>query len=167
MFPDYQIRATFSKSVFLALHKPTSQYVALKRISADNYSDEEFKAIYEEIKTILTFSHDNIIKIHTVFVKNLDINVIFPFYCFGSCKEAIKNFFFTGFPEIICALILKDVLTALDYLHKRGIIHRYVSCFALILVHSQTQFILDPFEPRTSCSTRHMLFSLASEKQHL
>lgn len=124
MFRDYQVRASFGKSVHLALHKPSSQYVALKTISADNYSDEEFKNICEEIKNILLFSHPNIIRIYDVFVKNFDVNVVYTFYCFGSCKEAMKNFFFTGFPEIICTLILKDVLTALDYLHKRGVIHR-------------------------------------------
>lgn len=124
MFGDYQIRATFSKSVFLAMHKPSTQYVALKRISADSYSDEEFKNICDEVRNVLLFSHPNIIKIHSVFVRNLDINVIYPFYCFGSCKEAMKNFFFTGFPEVISCLILKDILLALEYLHKRGIIHR-------------------------------------------
>lgn len=128
MFCDYQIRATFSKSpisnVFLALHKPSSQYFALKRISADHYVDEDFKSICDEIKTVLSLNHRSIIKIHSVFVTDYDINVIFPFYCFGSCKEAIANFFFTGLPEIVSCLILKDVLTALDYLHKRGIIHR-------------------------------------------
>lgn len=124
MFGDYQIRTTFSNNVSLALHKPTTQYVALKRISADNYGDEEFKDICEEIKHVLLFDHKSIIKINEVFVKDFDINVVYTFYCFGSCKEAMKNFFFTGFPEIISALILKDLLGALDYLQRRGVIHR-------------------------------------------
>ena len=124
MFDNYVLRATFSNNVSLALHKPTNEYVALKRISADSYQDEEFKNICDEIKNVLLFNHPNIIRINEVFVKDLDINVIYKFYCFGSCKEAMKNFFFTGFPEIIGSLILKDILTALDYLHKRGIIHR-------------------------------------------
>lgn len=121
---DYQIKATFSKSVFLALHKPSAQYVALKRISADNHSDDEFKAICAEIKLLKELQHQNIVTIEAAFVKNLEINVIYPFFCFGSCKEAIKNFFPRGFPEVVVALILRDVLTALDYLHKRGIVHR-------------------------------------------
>lgn len=124
MFGDYQVRATIGKSVYLALHKPSSQFVALKRISADNYADGDFRLICSEITVLKVLKHPNIVKIETVFVKNLDINVIFPFYCFGSCREAMKNFFFTGFPEIISALILRDLLTALDYLHKREIIHR-------------------------------------------
>lgn len=124
MFGDYQVRALFSDNVSLALHKPSTQYVALKRISADIYQDDEFKNICEEIKNVLLFNHPNIIRINEVFVSGFNINVIYTFYCFGSCKEAMKNFFFTGFPEIISSLVLKDVLTALDYLHKRGIIHR-------------------------------------------
>lgn len=43
MFGDYQLKAPFSKSVFLALHKPSMQYVTLKKISADSYTDEDFR----------------------------------------------------------------------------------------------------------------------------
>lgn len=99
MFGDYQIRTSFGKNVFLVLHKPTTEYFALKRISADSYTDEDFKAISSEIQTLLLISHPNIIQIKTTFVKSCDINVIYPFYCFGSAKEAMKNFFFTGFSE--------------------------------------------------------------------
>jgi serine/threonine protein kinase len=144
MFSDFQIRKSVGRSVSLAFHKPSAKYYALKRISADNYTDVEFKSICAEIQNLQLFSHQNIIKICSVTVKNFDINCIYPFYCFGSAKEAMKNWFFTGFPEgkqltnsqnkqrnlmnfppsVISALILKDILTALDYLHKRGIIHR-------------------------------------------
>lgn len=127
MIGDYQIRAHFGKSVYLAIHKPTSQYYALKRIAADNYSDEEFKSICAEIQNISKLKHPNIIQTKGIFVKNCDINVLYPFYCFGSTKEAMKNFFFTGFPELVASLILRDVLAALEYLHKRGILHRLVN----------------------------------------
>jgi STE20-related kinase adapter protein alpha len=144
----YQIRATFSKSVFLAVHKPSSKFIAMKKILADNYSDEEFKSIIEEIKFVLSLNHQNIVKIHSVFVKDFDINVIYPFFCFGSCKEAMKNFFFTGFPEIIVALILRDVLEALNYLHKRGIIHRAIRSSHILL--NQKQAVLSGFREATS-----------------
>ena len=124
MFGDYEIRSNFSKSVCLALDRSSGNYVALKRISADKYFDEDFKKICDEITLIKDIQHQNIIKIYSVFVKDFDLCVVYPFFHFGSCKEAIKNFFFTGFPEVIAALILKDVLVAIDYLHSRGIIHR-------------------------------------------
>lgn len=122
MFGDYEIRSNISKCVFIALHKPTKKYVAIKRLSADNYGDEEFSLICGELT--MDLQHNNIIKIQAAFVKDLDLNIVYPFFCFGSCKEAMKNFFFTGFPEIISSLILKDMLQALEYLHSRGIIHR-------------------------------------------
>lgn len=125
MFSDYEIRSSFSKNVSLALDKSSNQYVALKKISIDKiHKEEDFIEICEEIKLIRDLQHENIIEIKRVFVKELDVNIVYPFFCFGSCKEAMKNFFLTGFPEIICALILKDVLQALDYLHSCGIIHR-------------------------------------------
>lgn len=122
MFGDYEIRSSVSKCVFIAVHKPSNQFVAIKKISADNYGDVEFKLICEEIT--LDLQHKNIVKIQAAFVRDLDLHVVYPFFGFGSCKEAMKNFFFTGFPEILSCLILKDALQALEYLHSRGIIHR-------------------------------------------
>lgn len=124
MITDYEIRSSVSKNVYLALEKSSSKYVAIKRVSADKYSNEDFKKIIDEITLVKDLQHKNIIIIQSVFVKDLDLNVVTNFFCFGSCKEAMKNFFFTGFPEIIAALILKDVLLAVDYLHNQGIIHR-------------------------------------------
>lgn len=125
MFGDYEIKSNVSKSVHIAVLKTTSKYVAIKKISADSYDDVEFKKITKEITLEkLDLEHRNIVKIQDVFIKDFDIHVVYPFYCYGSCKEAIKNFFFCGFPEIMCALILKDLLKAIDYLHSRGIIHR-------------------------------------------
>jgi serine/threonine protein kinase len=122
MFGDYEIRSNVSKSVYIASHKSTNEFVAVKRISADNYCDDEFKLICEELT--LDLQHRNIIRIRAAFVKDLDLHIVYPYFCFGSCKEAMKNFFVTGFPELLSALILKDLLQAVEYLHSRGIIHR-------------------------------------------
>lgn len=124
MFNNFEIRSNFSKSVCLALDKSANSYVALKKISADKFFDEDFKKICHEITLIKNLQHANIIEIYSVFVKDFDLCVVYPFFCFGSCKEAIKNFFFHGFPEKIACLILQDVLIGLEYLHSRAIIHR-------------------------------------------
>jgi STE20-related kinase adapter protein alpha len=124
MFSQFEVRSNLSKNISLAVHKPSNNYVAIKRIMADN-SDEELKSILEEISLVLKLQHSSIIEIHSVYVQDMDVLIVYPFFCFGSCKEAMKNFFFTGFPEIISALIIKDVLHGLDYLHSRDIIHRF------------------------------------------
>jgi len=120
---QYEIKQSFSKNVSLALDK-SNKYFAVKKISVDLFDDENFKKICEEIRIVKENNHDNIIKISEVFVSELNLHIIYPFFCFGSCKEAIKNFFYVGFPEILCALIIKDILLAIEYLHSKGIIHR-------------------------------------------
>lgn len=157
MFGDYRVITNFNKNVFLAFHRPSSQYVALKKISADSYVDEDFKDISEEIKRVLSFNHPNIISFYSVFVDKFDINVVLPFFCFGNCDDALKKYFYTGFPEserkttrpyekksllliwshfccfsVICAFILRDVLTGLEYLHRRQIIHRWENFFNIL-----------------------------------
>lgn len=148
MFLDYEIRSNLSKNVSLALDRTTSKYLALKKISIDKYNDENFIKICEEIKILKDLQHDNIIEIYAVFVKELDVNIVYPFFCFGSCKEAMKNFFFTGFPEIICALILKDLLLAVEYLHSCGIIHRGIRASHILL--NQKRAVLTGFRDATS-----------------
>jgi len=44
----------------------------------------------------------------------------------GSCHDLLHAHFKDGLPEMAVAYILRDVLQAIDYLHNRGIIHRYV-----------------------------------------
>jgi STE20-related kinase adapter protein alpha len=122
--------------------------VALKKISVDKYNDENFKKICEEVKIIKDLQHENVVQIYAVFVKDLEVHTVYPFFCFGSCKEAIKNFFTSGFPEIICALILKDLLLAVEYLHSRGIIHRGIRASHILL--NQKRAVLSGFRDATS-----------------
>ena len=44
----------------------------------------------------------------------------------GSCRDLMHAYFNSGLPEQAIAYILRDLLSALDYLHGRGIIHRFV-----------------------------------------
>ena len=44
----------------------------------------------------------------------------------GSCADMLKSSFPEGMSEILIAAILWEILQGLDYLHKMGIIHRYI-----------------------------------------
>ena len=71
-------------------------------------------------------SHPNIMSLHTAFVDDYAIYVVSPFFVFGSAKDLLNSHFSTGICEIWIAIILRDILTGLEYLHKIGFIHRFV-----------------------------------------
>lgn len=79
------------------------------------------------------FKHGNILQIHSSFVFSLDVYVVTPVMCYGSCKDTLNNCFKSGFPEAIAVLILRDLLNALDYLHKKNFIHRSIRASHILL----------------------------------
>ncbi|KAM0010773.1 putative protein kinase STE-STE20-Fray family [Helianthus debilis subsp. tardiflorus] len=46
-----------------------------------------------------------------------------PFMAGGSCLHMLKAFHPEGFEEVVIATILREVLKALEYLHRHGHIH--------------------------------------------
>lgn len=72
------------------------------------------------------FKHPNILQIHGSFVSLLDVYVVTPVLCYGSCRDTYTNCFKSGLPEPLVVLILRDLLAALDYLHARHFIHRSI-----------------------------------------
>lgn len=68
--------------------------------------------------------HPNIIQYYSSFVIGPEVCVVGPLMAFGSCRDLLNTHFSNGLPENAIALILREVLEALDYIHKKGFIHR-------------------------------------------
>ncbi|ESO09060.1 hypothetical protein HELRODRAFT_110003 [Helobdella robusta] len=109
--------------VYLARKQNTNQVYAVKIIDLDK-CELNLETIKHEMTMHKTLKHKNILPIIDNFVMNGCLWVIMPLCGFGSCKDLIHAHFHAGLPELCVALILKDVLSALVYLHSRYIIHR-------------------------------------------
>lgn len=151
---DYDLKIELAKccngiaTVYLSQYIPNSQHVAVKKYRMDKASKEESKMICDEILTMRQFNHPNILSFHTAFVHEAEMHLVAPLMCFGSCKDTSRNCFSTGFPEIFVALILRDVLAGLEYIHRKGYIHRSIRASHILLC--QTKAVISGFRESTS-----------------
>ncbi|XP_067632152.1 STE20-related kinase adapter protein stlk [Eurosta solidaginis] len=151
---DYDLKVELSRcfnsigTVYLAQYIPNGQHVAVKKYRMDKASKEESLLARDELLVMRQFNHPNIHTFHTSFVYGSELFQIAPLMCFGSCKDTIANCFRAGFPEIFVALIMRDVLTGLEYLHRRGYIHRSIRASHILL--NQTKAVLSGFRECTS-----------------
>lgn len=97
------------------------------------------------------FSHPNILPVLTSFVCNTNVYFVSPFLSYSSCKDTINNSFMSGFPEVIAVLITKDLLSALDYIHKKKFIHRGIRASHILL--DQNRAVLTGFRDCVSFVT--------------
>ncbi len=85
--------------------------------------------------------HTNLLTCMDSFVLGHHLCVVSPLMDFGSALDLIQTNFVNGFPEVVIAGILRDVLQALIYLHSKGYIHRAVRA-SHILISSKGNVVL-------------------------
>ncbi|XP_041988511.1 STE20-related kinase adapter protein alpha isoform X2 [Aricia agestis] len=128
---DYQLTSIIAECcggvavVYSAVYKPYNQNVAIKRYFVDK-SKEKANLIQQDILTRKELQHQNILPYFTSFVHGPELYVVSPLMSLGSCRDILDRYFQEGLPELACALILRDVLLGLQYLHKQFYIHRSV-----------------------------------------
>jgi len=132
-----QTSCCFGQSVLMLCEKfANNTTIVLKKYNVDRISSEELDYLKNEIVTIRQISHPNLMRLLQSIVEREFLTLGLPYMCFGSCKDVIDKFFNHGFPEVFIALIIKDVLSGLDYLHKQGYIHRSVCAKHIFLNRS-------------------------------
>ena len=129
---DFEVGQTLGKGRFaevkLARHKKTGYLVALKKISKmDLRLSRCERLVINEILIHLSLEHENIIKLYNYFQHGEDdIYLVLEAACEGSLYEVLKTE--EGdrrkLTEKSVSQLAKQLLNALNYLHRRDIIHR-------------------------------------------
>ncbi|XP_078375973.1 STE20-related kinase adapter protein alpha-like isoform X2 [Oculina patagonica] len=112
--------------VFVARHCPSKTLVVVKQTNVDVQNAEQLENLKYEVQVLRSLCHPNILPFYCSFVTRQEVRNVIPLMDFGSCADMLKARFSEGMSEILIAAILWEILQALDYLHKLGIIHRAV-----------------------------------------
>ncbi|KAG4384839.1 hypothetical protein AAZX31_13G331300 [Glycine max] len=133
-----------SAVVYKALCIPmNSAAVAIKSIDLDR-SRPDLDDVRREAKTLSLLSHPNILKAHCSFTVDRRLWVVMPFMAAGSLQSIISHSHPNGLTEPCIAVVLRDTLNALSYLHGQGHLHRDIKA-GNILVDTNGQVKLADF----------------------
>ncbi|KAA8515054.1 hypothetical protein F0562_018159 [Nyssa sinensis] len=111
--------------VYKAICLPmNSKVVAIKAIDLDRSRPDFEEIVRREFETMSRLSHPNILKAHCTFTVDRQLRVVMPFMSGGSLQSIMSSSFPDGLPEPCIAVVLKETLEALVYLHEHGHLHK-------------------------------------------
>jgi len=154
---DFEILKKLGKekksSIFKVKRKKDDLIYILKTVQSQFLDTSEKRSVINEIKTVSSLSHPNIIEFKEAFFDKLSksLNIIFEFPHNGNLSNkinyAIKNRM--HLEECIIWDVLVQILNGVNYLHKKGIIHRNLKS-KNILLNNQRLVKISDFE--ASCT---------------
>jgi len=112
-------------SVYKVKNKITGEIRAMKIIKNTSINDNDGmanKKFLKEIQVLKELEHPNIIKIFEYYIDNRYHYIITELLTGGELYETILKC--QKFNEKKAAYIMKQILSALNYLHSKGIVHR-------------------------------------------
>ncbi len=72
-----------------------------------------------EVFRLRTCSHPHLVPLLASFVEDSSIVLVFPDYSLGSVRDLLDRHYTEGLPEHAIAIIVRDVLLGLQYLHDK------------------------------------------------
>jgi len=121
-----------SATVHRAICKPLQQVCAVKKMNLESLNCD-LDEIIHEAQTMKNYHHPNVLPLHCSFVTGQDLWMVMPYISGGSVLHIMKYAYPEGLDEASIATIMRDVLRALDYVHKQGGIHRDVKAGNILI----------------------------------
>lgn len=113
-------------SVYLATHKITGEERAVKVMNVDKVTSYYLRKLHTEIAILRSVDHPNIIKLQEVFFGRRSVYLVTDLCRGGELFELLNNGKSQGFVfrEDRASCLMRDMISAVNYLHSLGIVHR-------------------------------------------
>jgi serine/threonine-protein kinase 24/25/MST4 len=119
-------------TVYKAMHNETKQIVAIKQIDLED-SDDDISEIQQEIASLAQCDSEYVTRYYGSFVVSYKLWIVMEYLAGGSCLDLLKPGIFS---EAHIAVICRELLLGLDYLHTEGTIHRDIKAANILLSSS-------------------------------
>ncbi len=116
-------------TVYKGVHKATGQIVAIKQIDLED-SDDDIGEIQQEIAHLAQCDSEYVTRYYGSFVKGYKLWIIMEYLAGGSCLDLLKA---GPFAESHIAVVCRELLLGLEYLHAEGKIHRDIKAANVLL----------------------------------
>ena len=140
-------------AVYLARHRATGRLVAIKAVRARYLDDPDaIKRFAREARTVAGLDHPNIVR--TEAIRQIDdraVAIIMEHIAGGTVRDRLREFGSLGAED--AEWILRDVANALEYAHRRGIVHRDVKPENIFLDPTRRRALLSDFGIARSIDT--------------
>ncbi|KAI9676431.1 MAG: hypothetical protein M1817_000588 [Caeruleum heppii] len=115
--------------VYKAIERATGDIVAIKHIDLES-SDDDIEEIQQEISVLSTCASPFVTQYRTSFLRGHKLWIVMEYLGGGSCLDLLKP---GPFNEGHIAIICRELLLGLEYLHQEGKIHRDVKAANVLL----------------------------------
>jgi len=132
-FGKYEIVRPIGKGKFAVVYRAkrldNDEIVALKRINVDSIDAKSREKCLKEVNLLQSLDHPNIIRYYDSFITDDDLVIIVEWAAAGDLKRQLRKAQErgVGFEERIIWKYFSQICDAIQHMHDKRILHRYVN----------------------------------------